>query len=59
MTRYSSACRAPVLVTTSTFTQQAASYAVAQGIRLYDAQALAGWASQTGPAPWHQTASAA
>jgi restriction system protein len=41
------------LVTTSTFTRQAAAYAVAQGIRLYDGQALAGWASQTGPAPWH------
>ncbi|MER6633523.1 restriction endonuclease [Streptomyces sp. NPDC000987] len=48
-----------VLVTTSTFTRQAVGYAAAQGIRLYDAQALAGWASQTGPAPWHQTASAA
>lgn len=44
----------PVMVTTSTFTQQAAAYAVAQRIRLYDAQALAGWASQTGPAPWHR-----
>ncbi|MER6331870.1 restriction endonuclease [Streptomyces sp. NPDC001034] len=42
-----------VLVTTSTFTAQAAAYAVAQGIRLYDDRALAGWASQTGPAPWH------
>ncbi|MGW1801522.1 restriction endonuclease [Streptomyces sp. NPDC001984] len=41
------------LVTTSTFTAQAAAYAIAQGIRLYDEQALAGWASQTGPAPWH------
>ena len=43
----------PVLVTTSTFTAQAAAYAIAQGIRLYDERALAGWASQTGPAPWH------
>lgn len=42
-----------VMVTTSTFTQQAASYAATQGIRLCDEQALAGWASQTGPAPWH------
>ncbi|MFR9793933.1 restriction endonuclease [Streptomyces sp. MB22_4] len=46
----------PVMVTTSAFTRQAVGYAGAQGIRLYDAQALAGWASQTGPAPWHQTA---
>ncbi|MGW2933955.1 restriction endonuclease [Streptomyces sp. NPDC001156] len=43
----------PVMVTTSTFTQQAEAYAVAQRISLYDEQALAGWASQTGPAPWH------
>ncbi|MFF2429072.1 restriction endonuclease [Streptomyces mirabilis] len=43
-----------VMVTTSTFTQQAASYAATQGIRLYDEQWLAGWASRTGPAPWHQ-----
>ncbi|MER5913858.1 restriction endonuclease [Streptomyces sp. NPDC001982] len=42
-----------VLVTTSTFTQQAASFAATQGICLYDEQALAGWASRTGPAPWH------
>ncbi|MFF3517948.1 restriction endonuclease [Streptomyces sp. NPDC002573] len=45
----------PVMVTTSTFTRQAVSYAIAQGIRLYDEHALGGWASQTGPAPWHQT----
>ncbi|WP_394815927.1 restriction endonuclease [Streptomyces gibsoniae] len=44
----------PVLVTTSTFTRQAVGYATAQGIRLYDERALGGWASQTGPAPWHQ-----
>ncbi|WP_406468819.1 restriction endonuclease [Streptomyces sp. NBC_01594] len=43
----------PVVVTTSTFTRQAADYAAAQGIRLYGEQALAGWASRTGPAPWH------
>ncbi|MFE5375166.1 restriction endonuclease [Streptomyces mirabilis] len=49
----------PVLVTTSTFTAQAASYATAQGIRLYDERALGGWASQTGPAPWHQAAAPA
>jgi restriction system protein len=42
------------LVTTSTFTRQAANYAATQGIRLYDEQTLAGWASRTGPAPWHQ-----
>ncbi|MGW4825893.1 restriction endonuclease [Streptomyces sp. NPDC004227] len=41
------------LVTTSTFTQQASAYATAQGIRLYGEQELAGWATQTGPAPWH------
>jgi restriction system protein len=44
----------PVVVTTSTFTRQAAAYAAAQRIHLYDEQALAGWASRTGPAPWHQ-----
>ncbi|GAA3062687.1 restriction endonuclease [Streptomyces glomeratus] len=43
-----------VMVTTSTFTRQAIGYANAQRIRLYDEHALAGWASQTGPAPWHQ-----
>ncbi|KAB1979455.1 restriction endonuclease [Streptomyces triticiradicis] len=42
----------PVVVTTSTFTRQAVGYAGAQRIRLYDERALAGWASQTGPAPW-------
>ncbi|WP_260327850.1 restriction endonuclease [Streptomyces sp. Ag109_O5-1] len=44
----------PVMVTTSTFTRQAVTYATAQGIRLYDERALGGWASRTGPAPWHQ-----
>lgn len=44
----------PVMVTTSTFTRQAVGYAIAQGIRLYDEHALGEWASQTGPAPWHQ-----
>jgi restriction system protein len=43
-----------VVVTTSTFTRQARDYAHHMGIRLYDADALAGWASRTGPAPWHQ-----
>jgi restriction system protein len=42
------------VVTTSTFTRQAVSYATAQGISLYDEQSLAAWATQTGPAPWHQ-----
>lgn len=41
------------LVTTSTFTRQAADYGYGQGIRLWDNDMLAGWASQTGPAPWH------
>lgn len=60
MQRFGGTCYAvhhahiPVMVTTSTFTRQAVSYADAQRIRLYDEQALAGWASQTGPAPWHQ-----
>ncbi|MFF4692213.1 restriction endonuclease [Streptomyces sp. NPDC001307] len=42
------------VVTTSTFTKQAAGYATAHRIRLYDADSLAGWASRTGPAPWHE-----
>lgn len=60
MQRFGGTCYAvhhahiPVMVTTSTFTRQAVSYADAQRIRLYDEQALAGWATQTGPAPWHQ-----
>lgn len=49
----------PVMVTTSTFTRQAAGYAAAQGIRLYGEQELAGWASRTGPAPWHHPEPAA
>ncbi|MFE9093630.1 restriction endonuclease [Streptomyces sp. NPDC007264] len=49
----------PVMVTTSAFTAQAANYATVQGIRLYDEHALAGWASQTGPAPWHQVSAPA
>ncbi|MFD1156240.1 restriction endonuclease, partial [Undibacterium aquatile] len=60
MQRFGGTCYAvhhahvPVMVTTSTFTRQAVSYADAQRIRLYDEQALAGWVTQTGPAPWHQ-----
>jgi restriction system protein len=60
MQRFGGTCYAvhqahvPVVVTTSTFTRQAVGYADAQRIRLYDEKALAGWASQTGPAPWHQ-----
>ncbi|WP_027927966.1 restriction endonuclease [Amycolatopsis benzoatilytica] len=41
------------VITTSTFTQQARQYAAHHGIRLFDADALAAWASRTGPAPWH------
>jgi restriction system protein len=40
------------VVTTSDFTSQARAYAQHAGIRLFDEQALAGWASRTGPAPW-------
>jgi restriction system protein len=40
------------VVTTSDFTGQARAYAQRAGIRLFDEQALAGWASRTGPAPW-------
>jgi restriction system protein len=40
------------IVTTSVFTKPAADYATRQGIRCFDEQALAGWASRTGPAPW-------
>jgi len=43
----------PVMVTTSEVTRQAAAYAASQGIRVYNGQALAGWASRTGPATWH------
>lgn len=42
------------VVTTSAFTRQAYQYAGHMGIRLFDEQALAGWASRTGPAPWHR-----
>jgi restriction system protein len=40
------------VVTTSGFTGQAMTYAAQMGIRVYDNEALAGWASCTGPAPW-------
>ncbi|WP_329560868.1 restriction endonuclease [Kitasatospora sp. NBC_01266] len=40
------------IVTTSRFTRPAAELAARVGIRAYDQQALAGWASGTGPAPW-------
>jgi restriction system protein len=40
------------VVTTSEFTRQALAYAAQMGIRVYDNDALAGWASCTGPAPW-------
>jgi restriction system protein len=44
-----------VAVTTSSFTRAAREYAAHPGvaIRLFDHDALAGWASRTGPAPWH------
>ncbi|UIJ57821.1 restriction endonuclease [Amycolatopsis acidiphila] len=41
------------VVTTSTFTRHAMDYATKAGIRLVDVNALAAWASRTGPAPWH------
>jgi restriction system protein len=41
------------VVTTSGYTKAARSYAATAGIRLFDEQGLAGWASRTGPAPWH------
>lgn len=41
------------VVTTSTFTDAAASFGRRVGLRLFDEQALAAWASRTGPAPWH------
>lgn len=40
------------VVTTSVFTEPAAQYAFAHGIRCVDESGLAGWASRTGPAPW-------
>ncbi len=42
-----------VVVTTSTFTQQALAYAHHAGIQLFDERKLAGWVSRSGPAPWH------
>lgn len=47
------AAQVAVVVTTSVFTKQAVTYAAHMRIRLYDGNALAGWASRTGPAPWH------
>jgi restriction system protein len=41
------------VVTTSHFTPAAIGYARQARIRLMDEQALAAWASRTGPAPWH------
>jgi restriction system protein len=41
------------VVTTSVFTKQAVTYAAHMNIGLFDGDALAGWASRTGPAPWH------
>ncbi|MEV8474844.1 restriction endonuclease [Streptomyces sp. NPDC051173] len=40
------------LVTTTQFTKPAATYARQSGIRCYDQNTLAAWASRTGPAPW-------
>lgn len=42
------------IVTTAVFTKPARDYAARTGIRLFDEQALAAWASRTGPAPWHE-----
>jgi restriction system protein len=41
------------VITTSVFTKQAREYALHMGIRLFDVQALAAWATRTGPTPWH------
>lgn len=41
------------VVTTSDFTKQAREYGTHMGIRLFDEQGLAAWASRTGAAPWH------
>lgn len=41
------------IVTTSRFTKPARAAAERVGIRCWDQDALAGWASRTGPAPWH------
>ena len=40
------------VVTTSGYTRQARDYATRMNIMLFDQQALAGWASGTGPPPW-------
>lgn len=40
------------VVTTSRFTKQACDYAAHMNIRLVDGNALAVWASETGPPPW-------
>ncbi|MBS2965747.1 restriction endonuclease [Actinocrinis puniceicyclus] len=40
------------VVTTSSFTAPARSYATRMGIRLFDQAALAAWAAGTGPSPW-------
>ncbi|MEV2193329.1 restriction endonuclease [Streptomyces phaeochromogenes] len=40
------------VVTTSRFTRPASNYAQTMGIRTFDQNALAAWASRTGPAPW-------
>lgn len=40
------------VVTTSSFTQDAAAFGRKVGLRLFDEHALAAWASRTGPAPW-------
>jgi restriction system protein len=45
------------VVTTSGFTKQAREYAAHMGIRLFDHDALGGWASKTGPTPWDPRAS--
>jgi restriction system protein len=41
------------VVTTSGFTKQAVQYAQHMSITLVGEEQLAGWASRTGPAPWH------
>lgn len=46
-------CDVAMAVTTSRFTPAAVSYARQAGIILVDREALAAWASRTGPAPWH------
>jgi restriction system protein len=46
------------VVTTSSFTRQAREMAMRAGILWFDAEALGGWASQTGPPPWAMALSA-